>query len=448
MEELTERFSEFISRLKIEDIPMSTIERTRLLIVDYYAACLAGYKVNKKFNQACEKLFFDMGGSEESTVLFSDRKLPAGNAAFLNCCYAHGADMDDGNKKAMGHVGAHVMSAVFAMAEKINSTQNEVLLAIVTGYEVYCRIAAAVQPGMVYRGFHSTGTAGTLACAIACAKLLKMNKEKIYHTFFVAATQSAGLLVVGETGQSVKPVNPARAAQNGLQSALLVEYGVEGGRNPLESKKGWFHAMAEEIDIQLLFDGLGEKYAIDECYMKRFPSCRHTHGALDAALHLRKEVNIRDLKEIRVYIYENAIRLAGSIIEPQNGEEAKFSIHYAVACAFVKGRFGLDEIMTVERDGNFNALLEKIRLIPDSRLEDVTNGIRGARLEIETYDGQILEEMVLVPKGDPENPFTREEVEEKFRICGAGIISSEVADKMLYNILNFGENKEFIYPKM
>lgn len=448
MEDVTEKFSELIVQLKIEDVPISTILKTRLLILDYYAACCAGYKMNREFNKACEELFFDMGGAKESTVLFSDKKLPAGNAAFLNSCYAHGADMDDGNKKAMGHVGAHVISAVFAMAEKLHSTEDDVLLAIITGYEVYCRIAAAAQPGMVRRGFHSTGTAGTIACAAACGKLLHMDREKIYHTIFVSATQSAGLLVVGESGQGVKPVNPARAAQNGVQSALLVQYGVTGGRYPLESKKGWLHAMADEVNFQTLFEDFGRKFAVDECYMKRFPSCRHTHGAVDAALKLRKKLNVNNIKEIRVYIYQNAIHLAGSIIWPMNGDEAKFSIHYAVACAFDKGRFGLDEIMNVESKSSFRELLNKIRLIPDSGMEDIANGIRGARLEAESCDGQVWEEIVWVPKGDPENPFTKEEVKEKFAVCAGGILTDELADKIIEDILNFGGEKEFLYLNM
>ncbi len=448
MEDITERFSELIAQLRIENIPISTIQKTRLFLLDYFAACCAGYKMNREFNRACEKLLFENAGREESTVLFSDRKLPAGNAAFLNSCYAHGADLDDGSKKAMGHVGAHVISAVFALAEKLHSSENDVLSAVITGYEVYCRIAAAAQPGMVHRGFHSTGTAGTIACAAACGKLLHMDKEKIHHTIFVSATQSAGLLIVGESGQGVKPINPARAAQNGVQSALLVQYGATGGRYPLESKKGWLHAMAEEVNVSALFEDFGRKYAVDECYMKRFPSCRHTHGAIDAALELRNVSDVNNIKEIRIYIYENAIRLAGSIIQPVNGDEAKFSIHYAVACALLKGRFGLDEIMNVERGDSLSALLDKIQLIPDSKLEDIGNGIRGTRLEAENYDGQVWEKTVLVPKGDPENPFTKEEVVEKFISCGGELLTAETMDKMIGVVLNFGGEREFSYLNM
>lgn len=448
MENITYRFSEFIHQLKIEDIPQKTIERTRLFILDYYAACCAGYRMNTEFNVACEKLFFEMGGLEESTVLFANIKLPAGNAAFMNSCYAHGADIDDGNKKAMGHVGVHVISAVFALAEKICSSEKKVLLAIIVGYEVFCRIAGAVQPGLVQRGFHSTGTAGTIACAAACAKLLDMEEEQIYSTIFVATTQASGLLVVGESGQEVKPINPARAAQNGLQSALMVKYGVVGGENPLESNNGWFHAMSDDFKIHILFEGLGKRFAIDECYMKRFPSCRHTHGAIDVALELKKKIDIDEIEEIRVYIYDNAIRLAGSIREPINGAEAKFSIYYTVACAFEKGAFGLGDIMNVRLNKKRKELLYKIHLISDSNMENVDKGLRGTRMEVRTKDGRSYDKTIWIPKGDPENPLSKEEVKEKFMYCSRELISGDATQKIIDFSLNFGKERRFTYQNI
>ena len=114
MTHVTKMLADFAVQLKYSDLPFEVVETTKSYILDFYAASFAGLKVNRDFNQIIEELFFEAGGKEEASVLCSTKRLPVGNAAFLNAAYAHGADMDDGNRKAMGHVAAHVMATVFA----------------------------------------------------------------------------------------------------------------------------------------------------------------------------------------------------------------------------------------------------------------------------------------------------------------------------------------------
>ncbi len=129
--------SGFAARLTYDQIPKGAIEMARMYMADYYAACFAGLKVNRQFNEAMLGIVRGMSGEGCASVFELDDKLPAENAAYMNAIYAHGADMDDGNRKAMGHIAAHVMSAVFALAEDIgNKTWQEVLTAVMVGYEV------------------------------------------------------------------------------------------------------------------------------------------------------------------------------------------------------------------------------------------------------------------------------------------------------------------------
>ena len=167
--EITNRLSAFLAELRYEDLSTQVIEQVKLFIADYYAACLAGCRINRGLNEKTLQLLKAQGGREEADVLFSDIKLPAGNAAFVNALYAHGADMDDGNRKAAGHVATHVMPAVFALAQAEGSSWKDVITAIVAGYEAFNRVAGAAQPSLYNKGFHSTGVGGALACAAACA---------------------------------------------------------------------------------------------------------------------------------------------------------------------------------------------------------------------------------------------------------------------------------------
>jgi 2-methylcitrate dehydratase PrpD len=310
----TEILSNFAAQLKFEDLPKQVVEQTKMFIADYIAAAFAGYRINVEVNSAMLSLVDEMGGAEQSSVLFSKKKYPISNAAFLNALYSHGADMDDGNRKAAGHIGAHVMSAVFALSEALSVLWEDVFVAINVGYEVFNRIAGASQPSLYNKGFHSTSIAGSVACAAACAKLLGLCSEGIYNAMSLGAIQSNGLIIIDESGQACKPINPANAARTGVISAQLAANGIIGPRNPLESKKGWFNAFSDYVDEGALFDGLGQKFTICESYLKLYPACRHTHCVIEASINIRNRImhrrKVNDITAIQVITYPSAIKSA------------------------------------------------------------------------------------------------------------------------------------------
>ncbi len=431
----TKILSEFSYNLKFEDLNEKVVDTTKKFIADYYAAAFAGIKVNTLFNEAVNDVILDMGGKQECDFIFSDKKIPAPNAAFLSACYAHGADMDDGNRKAMGHVGAHVISAVFTLAQILPVSGKDIITAINVGYEVYNRVAAAVQPGLVHRGFHSTGTAGAIACGAAAAKLMGMDEEGIYNTMALSAIQSSGLIIIAESGQCCKPINPANAAKTGIVSARLIAKGVKSSVYPLESKKGFFHAMSDEVDEKMIAEGLGETFTICESYMKPYPSCRHTHCGIECALDIRNRLPAdAEIKNVKVYIYKNAIDIAGQIKVPEVNDDAKFSVHYALVTALSKGHFNLSDLDVSKIDSETLRLIEATELIPDPSMENRDEGIRGCRVVVTLSDGSEYEKTVLIPLGDAQKPFTWQDIEEKLSACSEGLLSETQRRKLLGNI--------------
>lgn len=463
MTHVTEQLAQFAGNLKFEQIPAAAVEATGLYLADYFAACFAGYRVNSAYNQAVRDVLFDMGGREEASVLFSDRKLPVMNAAFLLATYAHGADIDDGNRKAMGHVGAHVISTVLSLGETLPDVSGKDLVtAIQVGYEVYNRVAAAAQPGLVHRGFHSTGTAGVIACAAAAAKLMKLDGKGIYAAMSLAAVQASGLLLIAESGQACKPVNPANAARNGIFSAKIAASGVDCPKYPLESDKGWLHAMTDAPDERRITDGLGEVFTITESYLKPYPSCRHTHCGIECGERLRERmlaksrtvsdpakslspdrIPTEDILAVDVHIYPNAIQIAGQIKTPRTADDAKFSIHYSLATALVSGGFRLSDLNVSDISPEVTALIPKIRLIADPAMEDRDRGIRGSRVVVHMTDGTQLEETVLIPKGDAANPFSVEDMRRKLSSSAEGLLSPAGQERLLAAVRSIGQTDRF-----
>lgn len=412
-------------------------EQIRLLLLDFFAAVYAGYKQNHAFAAKVERVIFSQGGNAEASVFAENRKYPARTAAFLNSLYAHGAELDDGNKKAMGHVGVHVIPAVLALAESEHKSQDETMVAIVVGYEAYIRISSAAQPGMVRRCFHSTGMAGAPACAAACAKLLGLSADGIESAVSLACTMSSGLLTYSESQQMIKPLNPAKAAETGVFAARLAQSGIVGPGNCLEGPHGWFNAVTDNIDESMLTNNYGH-FLIHECYFKLFPSCRHTHCGVEAAINIHNRVDVNSIKEVYVYIYPNAIKLAGQIKYPKDADETKFSIHYTLACGLLFGEYGIDYMNSLCKDANLVEMIERIHLIPDETLENREKAIRGTRIEVALNDGEKIAETVLVPKGDPENPLTKEDIICKLKMCSKDMVTEEHLEELMEYISSFG----------
>lgn len=416
---------------RIQQLNEKDREQLKTLILDFFAAAYAGYKQNRTFNEAVEKVVYSQRGAEESCVLFQNRKYPARIAAFMNSVYGHGAELDDGNKKAAGHAGVHLIPAVFALADKLKSSNDDVLLALATGYEAYIRISSAAQPGLVARGFHSTGVAGTLACAAACARLYHLDAQGIEDAIALATTMTGGLLSYGDSRPAIKPLNPGKAAENGVFAAMLANEGMQGPTEALEGQNGWFHAVTDDVHEEFMKGS--DHLLLHDCYFKLYPSCRHTHCGIDAAVALHEKVKAEDIDAVNVYIYPNAIKLAGIKI-PKDQDETKFSIQYTLACALLNGSYGISDMDPPRLTEDVLALIEKSHLIPDSSMEDRAKGIRGTRVELILKNGTKIDETILVPKGDPEKPLTRDDIIEKLKVCAGEQADENILKKLVEEI--------------
>lgn len=449
MENITTKMAHFVRGFSFEQISEDALETMKMYIADYYAALFAGYRINEPFNQALREIMEEQWPEGKVIPAFHSRGTTAEQAAYLNAAYSHGADMDDGNKKAMGHIAAHVMSSVFALAQTMDASWKEVITALMVGYEIFNRLAGAAQPGIVRRGFHSTGVAGAVASAAACAKLMGLKEEQIYSAISMAAVQSGGLLIITESGQACKPLNPANAARTGIFSARLASKGIEGSVNPLESKKGWFHAFSETYSEEILMDALGEKLTIQESYLKPYASCRHTHCGIECALTIRAEMEQagafvpEKIAKVELFIYPNAITVAGNVLIPASDDQTKFSLHYSLAAALLNGRFGFQDLTVDAVTENVKTMIGKIEVHVDETMENTAKKIRGCRVNVIMEDGTVFACTVLAPKGEAENPFTWEDISAKLHDCAGELVPGERCDFLLKQIREINPDTKY-----
>ena len=400
-------------------------QMVRYRIMDTLAAAAAGSKINKGFNKSLIDLMRSYGAKGESSVLFTDIKLPASMAAYLNAAISHGAELDDGHRTANGHPGVVSIPPVLAFAETGDYGWAAVRDAITVGYEIYVRLSNAVQPELLRRGFHGTGVVGTVSACAAVSKLIGLDEDTMTQALSIAADQASGLFEVSESAQMLKPINPANACRIGIESAFLAKAGAEGPEMAFEGVKGYFHAfVGDEADVsELDFDDDSE-LKIYSCYTKICPACRHVHPAMDAGCRFHDTVSVRpeEIDSIEIRTYKNAVFATGSIGVPNTLEEAKFSMRYALAVGMLRGKYILEELDVKKCvDEDVRALISKMSIITDAAYEDKAKGIRGAKVTICYIDGRMAEEEVLIPRGDGENPLSEKDVDTKLRDCFDGI---------------------------
>jgi 2-methylcitrate dehydratase PrpD len=257
---------------------------------------------------------------------------------------------------------------------------------------------------------------------------LKLDKKAVHNALSLAAIQAGGIHEISESGQSSKPMSPAKAASGGVLAARLAQSGVEGPLLPLEGEKGFLKAFTDKFDFEVLQKDLGRSFAITTCYAKLYPACRHTHGAIDAAISLNKilDRSVEQIAKVKIYTYSAAIKITGSIFAPVSKDEAKFSLPYAVATGLLKGKFGLEHLEVGRSfDSKVRELVSKIEIITDPTMEDRAANIRGAKVQVLLQDGSSKEVVVKLPKGDPEVPVSQGDIENKLRLCSEGLIPAD-----------------------
>ncbi len=297
--------------------------------------------------------------------------------------------------------------------------------AVVAGYEVANRAAAAMHPFHTLSGFLPTGTCGTLGAAVAVSKLMGHGYDEMLN-----AMGNAGYLLpisMAEQlmgGYTVKIVQGGQAASAGIMAAGLAGKGITGSPFVLEGTalKGGFTQITvkQEPKPERITDRLGEHYSIMDVYFKPYTACRHTHGAAQAALTLMKEKKIAqgDIDSIDVFTYAIAAIAVGKDV-PDAGSfvSAQFSIPYVVAVCILDGVLGPAQL-TERRiaDPAVMALSKKVTVKPEDALNKMYPDKTASRIEVLMKNGERLIQQVDIPKGDPRDPMEAGDIAGKVRL--------------------------------
>jgi 2-methylcitrate dehydratase PrpD len=443
----TQQLVRFCSELSFNKLPAEVTHKAKLCVLDYVANIYGSLELDAV--RSVIDFVRSLGGPEAATALGCGFMTGLQNAAFINGTTAEAIEAQDGLRFGGNHPVSAVIPAAFVMSESLGLPGTRLIEAVVAGYEVANRAAAAMHPFHTLSGFLPTGTCGTLGAAVAVSKLMGQEYPEMLNALgnagYILPISMAEQLMGGYT---VKIVQGGQAASAGIMAAGLAGKGVTGSPYVLEGTelKGGFIQITMKVDAkpERITEKLGEHYSIMDIYFKPYTACRHTHGAAQATLTLLKEKKMApgDIDSITVSTYAVAAFAVGKDV-PDGGSfvSAQFSIPHVVAACILDGALGPAQL-TERRiaDPAVIALAKKVTVKPDDELNKMYPDKTASRVEIQLKNGERLTKQVDIPKGDPRDPMEADDVARKVKFF-SGKRNPKKNERIIDEIMNLEKAK-------
>jgi 2-methylcitrate dehydratase PrpD len=436
---LTEKIANFVSGIRIQDIPQDALDKARMGMTDFIGVALAGSQ--EEAGRLIRGYSNRMGGVAEASIIADDRKTSSEMAALVNGTIGHALDYDDMSVSPIAHPSAFLAPAILALGESIGASGLEALAAYVVGYEVAGCIAGPVFQSHYVQGWHSTSTFGTLGAAAAAARLLGLNPRQVRMATGIAASLACGLRQ--NFGTMTKPLHAGKAGANGIQAALLAQEGFTADESIIEAPLGFARVMGHNapVDWSGVGTALGKTFLIAGpigIAVKPYPSCGFTHTAIDCALEIAKQgVKAEEIVavELGTSPFDRQLLIHH---RPTTGLEGKFSLEYCVARALVSGEVRLKHFTDAAvREPELRRLIEAMRWVEKFPMPvmGTPEGFGTKSVTVTLASGKKKSATVSVAKGMPTNPLSEVEFNAKYRDCASTVLPKAAVEESL-SLLN------------
>lgn len=388
------------------------------------------------------------GGSGRCTCFVSGFRTNPVDAAFLNAHMIRAMDYNDIYWKADPCHPSDIIAAPLALCESLGLGGRDLILATVIAYEVEMRLCEMGVPGIREYGWHHA-TLTAFAAPIAAGRVLNLTVDQMVQAIGISASRTftPGAVTAGKLTNMKNTVDPW-AARMGVESAMLAKRGFSGPEHMIDGKEGLFAVFghvhpptppalkgeAARFDAAKLTDGLpkspGDHYRILDCGMKSFPIEALSHAPLTAMMKVVKENGLKasDVKEIKVEVIARAADILGDPhkYRPDSKETADHSLPYCLAAGLMDGmvtplQFKEERVL----DKALIPIMDKVKVVANQEFEALFPKFQPSRVTITTNDGKSYAKRVDVPKGDPRDPMTEEEIGVKFNALGGEVIGPE-----------------------
>jgi 2-methylcitrate dehydratase PrpD len=434
---LASEVAAWVAGLTFTDLPADVVATTKLRVLDVIGLSLAGSTTPLGASVRAGVQAMSPGGP--SRVWGSGDRTAAPFAAFANASFAQALEFDDTHNESIVHMSSPSVAAALALAETRRISGRDLLLAVVVGNEIACRVGS-VTPGTFHRrGFHPTGLFSPFGIAFAAGKLLGLDAGTMAWAAGIAGSTAAGLLECWVDGTQSKFLHSGFAAQNGMAAAMLAQAGASGPPKIFEGRFGLFASHVQDpavvTNLARITDGLGTRWDSRNSSFKPFPSAHVLHPYIDLVLRLRARHGIRptDVVSIECPVAEfNVSIVCEPVAEktaPATQAHCRVCLQYTLAEALARGELGRTAHADAYRtDPEILALARRVtyRVDPDFPPPGRFKGALTMRLA----DGRVFSEVEEYNRGSAENPMTADELRAKFDDNAGSVLDAAARDRL------------------
>ncbi len=441
MNNYLDQITAFICESTFEKIPANIVFRAKEVVTDTIAVIAAGAQ-EKEVKELTYKLA-GANGSGASTVFGLGIRTEPLKASLINGTAGTFLELDEGNQFGRGHAAIQLLPALLAIAEEQNYSGKDLLTAMVIGYEIAIRIGIACKLRI---SMHPHGSWGTVGAAVAVGKLLGYGEADMKEIISVSAsmTTATNRKTMLEGG-TVRNVYSGLSSHNGLLAHYMIQSGFTGESDGLKTVFG--SVVSDSFSTEAMVEELGQRYEIGRNYFKQYACCRYNHSALDAINEIMTKIPSGrlmpdDIKEIDVDTYSLAAQLCGR--EPTNTLAAKFSIPFAVAARIVNGHAGVSSFTPqAVNDETIRLLAKKVTVSEDPSLTAMMPDRRPSRVNLALVNGESYQAEAFINKGDAEDPYSSEEIREKYFELLDPVYGHDQAEKLHERLMRLEECDNF-----
>jgi 2-methylcitrate dehydratase len=430
---ITARISKWASDLTYEDLDDAAAREAKRYLLDSLGCALGGFQQHDV--KIALEVIGEHAGSGPATVIGTGERMDPISASLLNALMVRVMDYNDIYWKQDPSHPSDIIPAAMACGERAGKGGRDLILGIVLGHEFEMRLCEAAFPGIRERGWHHA-TLTAFVSPIVAARLLDLNADEMQHAIGISGSRMAtlGAVTAGKLTMMKNTVDPM-ATQSGVLAALLAEKGYSGPEHVIDGKEGLAHCMGPEWKLEILEEGLGDGFRITQCGMKAFPTEALTHAPISCTLDLIKQNDLApdDVEKVHIRSLARAADILAdpTKYDPRTKETADHSLPYVIAAAVAERQvtplqFTDEKIM----DPTIRAQLNKVEVVADPEIEALFPELQRVIVTVRTTDGREFSRQIDYPKGDPRNPLTDEEIEEKFEALAEPIMPVEARDDL------------------
>lgn len=430
--DVTGRLARYMVASRERALPEAVMTACKHRILDTFGAMVSGARM--KPGMMAIDYVRRLGGTAQASVVASNLRTTAANAALANAMCAHADETDDFEPVTKAHPGCSTVPTALAMAEKNGASGEAFIRAVALGYDLGCRLLMALGPDLV-RGTHraAEGTSSTFCALGSAASLSKLDEQGMRFAISFAAQQVSGLWSwVDDEDHIEKAFDFAgMGARNGVMAVTMIESGMTGVSDVLDGTHNLFVALSTQPKPEAMVEGLGTLFYVTESAIKTYSVGYPNQSALDALLLLRKQYGLTpaNVQSILVKLPTDAIGIVG------NSAMADVSCQHLVSLALLKGAVSFNDShdASLMKDPAVLAIRQKVKLTGDAALMDPA-APRGAIVEITMTDGRQVEHHTRFPSGTKENPLSTEAVNAKVRDLMLPVLGATKTDKLIAQV--------------